>query len=26
MPLGQAQLNATQRNDIQTWINGGAQP
>jgi hypothetical protein len=26
MPLGQAQLTAGQRNDIQTWINGGAQP
>jgi len=26
MPAGQPQLTAGQRNDIQTWINGGAQP
>ena len=26
MPFGQPQLTSGQRNDIQTWINGGAQP
>jgi hypothetical protein len=26
MPAGQPQLTAGQRNDIQTWINGEAQP
>jgi len=26
MPAGQPQLTAGQRNDIQTWIDGGAQP